>query len=92
MVDLSGGGMRVESRWPMRIRRGQELIVSLLSEAGELKLHVRVSWVRSAGMLAHRAGLEFTRMTPRLSAVLCYIAQSSADASRPAVGWVSTGR
>lgn len=92
VLDLSGGGMRVESRWPIRLRAGDETAVRLVSAAGEIKLHVRVAWVRSGGLFQHYAGLEFTRMTPRLNATLGYLAQVGSTHGEPSVGWVTTGR
>ena len=92
VLDLSGGGMRVESRWPIRLRAGDLAIISLISEAGEVDLHVRVSWVRPGGLFRCQAGLEFERLTPRLKAMLNYLAQSNVAHHEPSTGWVTPAR
>jgi len=92
VLDLSGGGMRVESRWPIRLKPGRAAEVSLVSEVGEFRVNVRVAWVRPGGLLLYRAGLEFTELTPRQCAMLTHLARVSAAGDRPSVGWTTVGR
>lgn len=92
VLDLSGGGMRVESRWPMRLKATDRVLISLVSEAGEVDVRVEVSWVKSLGLFRHQAGLEFRELTAKTRALLVYLCQVSAPRGTPAIGWSEGGR
>lgn len=87
VLDLSGGGMRVESRWPMRLKNKDLVLLSLVSEAGEVDLRAEVSWVKALSMFRHQAGLEFRDLSPRTRAMLAYLCQVSAPRGSPSIGW-----
>lgn len=87
VLDLSGGGMRIESRWPMRVKAGDRVLISLVSEGGEVDVQVCVSWVKNLGLFRQQAGLEFIELSPRTRALLLYLSRTGLADVEPATGW-----
>lgn len=73
VLDISGGGMRLETR--RALRAGQERIVIVRTPDGEFAAMVRVAWARRVGAFTRRAGVMFVDLSPQAKPALAACAR-----------------
>ncbi len=81
VVDLSASGMRVQRRGRPLMDVGDELQISVHSDAGEpaITLTARVIWIERGGFRKHTYGMEFADLTDDLKRRLGELARVVTD-------------
>lgn len=75
VVDLSSAGMRVQHRGWLRIKVGEEALLSLSFASAEVTLQTRVVWMRRTGFRRHEIGFEFCDVSSDAQQCLMEIAR-----------------
>lgn len=84
VLDVSAGGLRIESKWPIRLEAGTAYVLRFRSELTPVfEAPVRVVWVKRFGFRRHGAGFAFLANSGRARRALTSIAR---DAGRLRLG------
>ena len=75
IIGLSGTGMRIRARGWCRLRKDDLLVLDIRYADVELKVKVRIAWVKKVGMFQYEAGMAFEDLTLEQTSRLGMIAQ-----------------
>ena len=75
VIGLSGTGMRICARGWCRLRKDDLLVLDIRYADVELKVKVRIAWVKKVGMFQYEAGMAFEDLTLEQTSRLGMIAQ-----------------